>query len=325
VRWCLLALLHLSLCTASDFVMPGMAEQVFGLQSPQLVSQLQPSELEALGSMPQLGVNGLPFVPMDVAVNQFLQKEQQLELQMEQSQAVPGANEGQGVGQMDLERSKRKAPVPSKAKPEGSPYGFGVHTAVPKLQQWLTSMDPMAYASPTFTNPVAQQFFKKLSDPGTLPTQKNHMMQMVSSPYMFNMLGNPAFSDPQLWSGLVSGAAVPYPMRNMIFAQRTGLPAQLSRTGSAMTPTDEYAMGQYENAALENNSANNGFPSPEHATRHRLFKVLKNLQEKAKYQHTKLKPTPHDHDTMLSRFDINSDDVLDGQKKRRDERNDDDN
>jgi hypothetical protein len=60
------------------------------------------------------------------------------------------------------------------------------------------------------------QFFKKLSDPSTLPTQKNHMMQMVSSPYMFNMLGNPAFSDPQLWSGLVSGAAVPYPVCEIV-------------------------------------------------------------------------------------------------------------
>jgi hypothetical protein len=41
-------------------------------------------------------------------------------------------------------------------------------------------------------------------------------------------------------------------MRNMIFAQRTGLPAQLARTGSALTPTDEYAMSQYENAAVRN-------------------------------------------------------------------------
>jgi hypothetical protein len=79
---CFPALLHLSLCMASDMVMPGMAEQIFGLQPPQLVSQLQPSELESLSATPMLGVNGLPFVPMDVAVNQFLQKEQQLELEV---------------------------------------------------------------------------------------------------------------------------------------------------------------------------------------------------------------------------------------------------
>jgi hypothetical protein len=35
---------------------------------------------------------------------------------MEQSQAMSTASEGQNAGQMDLERTKRKAPIPSKAK-----------------------------------------------------------------------------------------------------------------------------------------------------------------------------------------------------------------
>jgi hypothetical protein len=73
----------------------------------------------------------------------------------------------------------------------------------------------------------------------------------------------------------------------------------------------------------ESNSVN-GFPSLEHATRHRLFKVLKNLQEKVKYQHTKFKATPHDHDTLLGQFKINADDVLSEQKKRRNAEEDDD-
>lgn len=245
------------------------SEQMF---APQVVSQMMPSELESLASfggripMVQPSFNGLPAVSASDAVNQFLARQEAI---AQQNAATAAASSEPQL--TDLEEDAKKSAT--RVLPGG------LSPAVPKLQQWLTAMDPMGYSSPAYTNPVATQFFKRFASSSTSPQQREQMGRMVSSPYMFSMLGNPAFSDPQLWSGLVSGAGVPYPVRTTIMSQRTQLPFQVARTGSALTPTDQYAMEQYEEA----DQKAGGVPlNPHHAVRHSLFKVIQKLQNKNK-------------------------------------------
>jgi len=234
--------------------------------APQVVSQVMPSELESLASfggmapVNQPSFNGFPTISAPDAVNQFLAKQQDLAETQASASLEPQFT--------DLEEEAKR---PVKTLPGG------LNPAIPKLQQWLSAMDPMAYSAPAYTNPVATQFFKRFADLSTSPQQREQMGRMVSSPYMFNMLGNPAFADPQLWSGLVSGAAVPYPMRTTIMSQRTQLPFQQARTGSVLTPTDQYAMEQY---AAADQKAGGAPLNPHHAVRHSLFKVIQKLQNK---------------------------------------------
>jgi len=268
-------------------VPPSLSAGVPGPSDMDLMSA--PTDQEE-GSLPtfvtdgvvESAVTGLPYVPLQQAVSQFMQHQQQIQQGQEQTQPQQEISR-------DLEavsgETQRNVQVPAV---------FGPHKAVPKLQQWLAAMDPMAYSGPTFTNPVAKQVLKKLSDPALPAGERERLQRLVSSPYMFNMLGNPAFEDPQLWSGLVSGAAVPFPLRNTIMAQRTEIPFRIASTGDAMTDLDHVSVDQYSKLLQNSPSAALLGPNrPTHAARHRIFRIIQHLNQLHVTQSMSRVPTPH--------------------------------
>jgi len=230
-------------------------------------------------------ITGLPSVPLNQAVMQFVQHQQQIQQQQQQQQQ-------QATQLHDLEAGGNNNPTDTKGPKPDAPAApwFGLHKAVPKLQQWLTAMDPMSYSGPTFTNPVAKQVLKKLANPKLPLSERQRLQRLVSSPYMFNMLGNPAFEDPQLWGGLVSGAAVPYPLRNVVMAQRTEIPFRIGSTGDAMTDLDHVSVNEYSKL-LQGTAATPGTPT--HKARHRIFKIIQHLNQARTAQLTSTLPIPH--------------------------------
>merc|ERR1712048_1246815 len=121
----------------------------------------------------------------------------------------------------------------------------------------------------------------------------DRIQRLVSSPYMFNMLGNPAYEDPKLWTGLVSGAAVPYPLRNTIMAQRTPIPYRMATTGTAMSPRDFVAMKEYDDEIKKSPKQSLGPFFPNHHARHRLHNIFQTLNNHMKHKMATTVPTPH--------------------------------
>eukprot|EP00298_Acanthocystis_sp_HF-20_P012897 c20114_g3_i1.p1 GENE.c20114_g3_i1~~c20114_g3_i1.p1 ORF type:complete len:296 (-),score=135.54 c20114_g3_i1:84-971(-) len=257
-------------------------------QQQQRLSSLQPSEFESLSSGDTSDINGLPSISSNAAVSQFVAQAAQ---QLDQQRKFEEAELEKKKMELQLEEAKK---VSKPIDPKTLKTGFGIHAAVPKLQKWLAAMNPMTYVAPTFTNPVAAQVMDRLSDPNLPLTERMRMQKLVSSPYMFNMLGNPAYADPKIWSGLVSGAAVPYPLRNTIMSQRTGLPGRIATTGVAMSDFDRVAMTQYTNHFKESPLKHLGPFTPNHTPRKKIAKIRSQIHQKRNTRIAKSKPTPHE-------------------------------
>jgi len=250
------------------------------MMQQQQISQLQPSQLESLPNQID-DVNGLPAFPMKAAISQFVQEAQQYDHQRElesQQHKTPNEHDFEEAGKIDADSLK---------------IGSGIHSAVPNIQKWLSAMNPMTYVAPTFTNPVAAQLLNQLSDPKMPSTERMRIQKLVSSPYMFNMLGNPAYADPKIWTGLVSGAAVPYPLTNTIMSQRTGLPGRIAVTGVAMSDFDRVAMTAYADHHKDTPPNKYGPFAPNHVPKKAIGKIKKQIHTARNSKIRRSTATPH--------------------------------